>query len=73
MGSSEKSANSSEMQRPSLCRVHGTFDLAQNAPLGDHLLMRLNTGVPRRCFDEAKLLELADNIKVHGVLQAGET
>jgi len=27
-------------------------------------------GNPRRFFDEAKLLELAENIKVHGVLQA---
>lgn len=28
-----------------------------------------STGNPRRIFDEAKLLELAENIKLHGVLQ----
>ena len=32
--------------------------------------IRESTSNPRRVFDETKLRELADNIKLHGVLQA---
>lgn len=46
--------------------LHATSSI-QEIPLGQ---IRESSTNPRRCFDEGKLRELAENIKLHGVLQA---